>query len=921
MGRNSAAYYADTLGVHVGHHDAAALELLDGKLLSPSCARDSSLRNGTVSEHYYCDHIPEKSDLVFPDVDGEKFVSDDGDWKGREKMANSGLYDSDFEDDVRSMYNANDVDSDSGSLLDVDSPADGYFEPRSHPQETFVQNPTTAEQAAKAIEAAQEHSPAPDAPAGRAPSSSPPTSRSPVWAADGQAPLLDAGPAPPDYAAATAGRRALPPTRDGLPVENNQEAATNYGTVPPLPQPARSPPPQQQFPRPHHYPHPYQHPQAPQHPHAQQTDDNEQQGQQDFQWPFGNRGNPFAAPNWPWGPQGGPFGIPGVFNRDHPLVRQGLFGSQGPQGFWGADRGEQIMQSMRDGAPPPPMHPPTADSGLRGGGGEHEGEEQADEETSLLSRRNRSWSRRERSESRSRRRDIGRGRRSWWKKMARRCCKPMCLVNVALVAGILILIVLLSQASGSGGENGDGSPPTKNPDAPVTNPPDQGDDNDGDGMPNTGAPTLAHPRTAQCPYSVFSEPLRVDFANPANFSFLEMIETRDNAAFGTGRIGGTLQILPAPTDQDVDVRVWVSVAMTPGWQVKGVVYVQHDGDKEGVEVLFPRVEKVGSTGSGRPCMDFAVAILVRKGVELGNWETSTANLNVIVESGLFDARAASGRSPRSEEDGLQITNATSIFATHGCIKTAYWNSRETRVETLSGSIRGTYALRDVLALKSQSGSIHVNVDPKEADEDAPRPAELIVESRSGSVRTDIPADADNIPNRDYKTRVETRSSSIRGTYLMGSSAVFTSESGSKDIDIIPCLCSDTDGVATPSATLRTEARSGSTKVTLLSPSKPSSSSSWYGSGKEPLIDHLSSTHHSASGSLSLVYPDEWTGTIDGESSSGSIKIAGKDVKIVADVDTGPIAKIRHVVARKGLGESKLGFRTGSGSVRVLVGEV
>ena len=115
-------------------------------------------------------------------------------------MSNSGVY----EDEIESLPD-NESQSDNESLY-IDSPSDGYFAPRYHPQETFVENSSIwAESDDKAREAAQERSR--EVETSTASRTSPRASlRSPVWATE-STPLLDAGPAPPDYAAATAGRR------------------------------------------------------------------------------------------------------------------------------------------------------------------------------------------------------------------------------------------------------------------------------------------------------------------------------------------------------------------------------------------------------------------------------------------------------------------------------------------------------------------------------------------------------------------------------------------------------------------------------------------------------------------------------------------------------------------------------------------
>ena len=126
---------------------------------------------------------------------------------------NTAIYDSDLDLDEDKNYA-----SDSEESL-LNSPADGYFSPRNHPQETFIPNPAVGQQdsseaEAKAEEAAAERSreqlQTTRSSASSAPRAAPHSSAEQRhrWPAAGErTPLLDAGPAPPDYAAATAGRR------------------------------------------------------------------------------------------------------------------------------------------------------------------------------------------------------------------------------------------------------------------------------------------------------------------------------------------------------------------------------------------------------------------------------------------------------------------------------------------------------------------------------------------------------------------------------------------------------------------------------------------------------------------------------------------------------------------------------------------
>ena len=738
-------------------------------------------------------------------------------------MSNTALYESDSENDIATPYNAGgELDSDDESLVDVDSPADGYFEHRGHPQETFVENPALRASEDKAREAAEERQSSSVA-GGLLPEHSTP-SRAPVWT-DETAPLLDAGPPPPDYAAAIADRRV--PQLQSQGQAQGPIRGGNYGSISSaLP------------------------PQAPGHPSAASEPQREQPG------------------------------VPASFGNDHPLVRNGLFGEQGVLG----SRNEP--QSMRD--TPAQQQTSVAAVDQRTA---RDAEGDTDEESGLISRQPHKQSKKQ------------------WRRWRWYCCRPKSWLNWFLVFAVILAVILISRAN----MNADGSGNGKQK-LPVHSP-----------IKNPKVPIPDHPHSRQCAFDSYSERLSFDFSSPGNFSFMELIDIADYTHLlpNGATLSGTLKISPAPAKQDVDIRVWVSIAATRPWSVTAVRYVK-DGD--GLELKFPEVEQRaqhGLQGYESACLDIAVLVQVREGVTVQNWDISTANMDVVVESSLFasdnDDRMWTPPEQQAMEDGLIVRNETSFWAMKGSVSAAYWSSRRIRVSTLSGRITGTYALRDSLELESKSGAIKVGVEPKQEDKDHPAPADFSVKTLSGSVDVDFPSsDEDVVPEREYRTRVESQSSRISGRYLLGVTGTFTSYSGRLDLCILPYSSSRFN------STLHTSTFSGRTSINLLEAinAVPISKDVNYESPDphylgEWNVGSIHSTHKSLSGAINLVYPSSWVGMIDGRSISGHIKVKGKDVEIIKDV-RGP--GTRRVVAKKGVGDSKLVFKTTSGSVDVLVGE-
>ena len=767
-------------------------------------------------------------------------------------MANTAAFEDSDVDERRSNY-----DSDDESLIDVDSPVDGYFEQRDHPQATFVQNPSR-ESEEKAQEAARDRQASRSVPAtvGSQPAAA---SRQSVDF-DESAPLLDAGPAPPDYYQATAGRRDLP-----RPYSQGHVRDTSYGSI-------ASPPPSR--------------------------------GQDQTQQNVGER----------------PVRDPVPFSSDHPLVRNGLFGEQGV-----LNSRSQEPQSMRDPVQTSQpeatqnnaaMNAPPANNAVN-----ERPEGQRDEESGsepLPSYRH--------DHQHHHHHDFKKERRGW-RRYFYCCCIPRlgCL-NILLIFGIITMFVLLTSAPHS--DSNGGEPHSRLP------------------VGDINVPIPDHPNTRQCNFDSGGSSMykSFDFHDPGNFSFLEMMEAYGTPSSASGtKLSGTIRISPFSSslneadDDKVAIRLWVHAASTQSWIINDLRYSK---DEDGFELGFPDVRSRDGVDSDiqgyeRACLDFAVLIQVRRDVEIQNWDITTANLNVEVEKGIFDEDDPWSELVGEEDevettiqeeqrDGLSITNESTLYAARGSISVAYWSSRRTRVSTHSGSIEGTYALRDSLEVESKSGSIDIGVEPKKAASEDPSdaPADLTVTSKSGSVNVEFPARHDEyqaaVPERQYRTRIETHSSSVSGRYLLGVSTSITTHSGTIDAYVLLLSANLWN------SSLHTTTKSATTSLTLLE--AISAVPFAIGAGSvDPEPPHLSrwnmgsisSVHKSNSGTLDLKYPSHWAGFIEGRTNSGSIDVRGEDVEIIKDVH-GP--GFHRLAARKGVGGSFLSFRTTSGSVDILVGE-
>lgn len=222
------------------------------------------------------------------------------------------------------------------------------------------------------------------------------------------------------------------------------------------------------------------------------------------------------------------------------------------------------------------------------------------------------------------------------------------------------------------------------------------------------------------------------------------------------------------------------------------------------------------------------------------------------------------------------------------------NPRETNIHLTSGSVSGSYPLYDVLDISTISGSIDIDVEPKDADEDNVQPAILRLSSKSGSIRA--LTSTVSVPARDYQTTLRSLNGGIDATLLHGSYTSLRSLNGRINADLYPY------GHNNSRTDISTHCKSGSTDITVHSslshPADP--------------IKKLYSEHHGLSGSVSLWYPAQWQGTIQGSTSSGSIDLEWDGIKVIRDEKKGWVK--RTVEAVRGEGEGQMRFSSLSGSL-------
>lgn len=346
-----------------------------------------------------------------------------------------------------------------------------------------------------------------------------------------------------------------------------------------------------------------------------------------------------------------------------------------------------------------------------------------------------------------------------------------------------------------------------------------------------------------------------------------------------------------------------SYATTRPWQVSGIAFVKSD---DGLLLETPVMDRqrqegvLAAVAELKTCLDLYVHIEVRPGLVLRNWAISAGNLDIIADAGLFD--------PVSHDDAsspLRVHNSSSFNAVRGDLHVEYWSSRSTHIDLTSGSLQGTFALRDQLFMRLRSGSIDVDVVPKKADPKAPAPAEFRATSTSGSVKVEFPM-AEEIPSRQYRTQAESSSGMVSGSYLLGEETSLQTISGMIQAALRPHYNASTKSMLTA------QSRSGAVRLDI----RDASDARGGGDGGVVERPWKGSTHSvtTVSGAVSLQYKD-WSGVFEGQTISGSFSVKGKNLRIIEGDENSPLWK--HVVAIKGIDGGRAVVKTHTGFIEML----
>ena len=260
---------------------------------------------------------------------------------------------------------------------------------------------------------------------------------------------------------------------------------------------------------------------------------------------------------------------------------------------------------------------------------------------------------------------------------------------------------------------------------------------------------------------------------------------------------------PATEPLDVAIRVNLDMYFSDQAMIMGTRFKADDDSVS----LYTRSDIALDPDSSKSshCMYLSITVWISPNTSLKHISIQTQFLSVTFHDGLsFDT------------DLLEVQalfNTISFPPTHSIHPTI--NSREIILGTTSGSITGSFPLYDLLRINTHSGTISIDVVPKNASATSPKPAVLDIHSGSGSISISTPlltASSPHIlttiPDRDYQSSISADYGSLSLTLIHGTGTTLTTISGSISATLHPVTISSRSDISTDSG-------SGTTRLSVL----------------------------------------------------------------------------------------------------------
>ncbi|KAI4227666.1 MAG: hypothetical protein L6R36_002218 [Xanthoria steineri] len=297
------------------------------------------------------------------------------------------------------------------------------------------------------------------------------------------------------------------------------------------------------------------------------------------------------------------------------------------------------------------------------------------------------------------------------------------------------------------------------------------------------------------------------------------------------------------------------------------------------------------TSSSEPNVSAKVTVWISRGLDLSSFRIDTDSLDVIFHENV--------PIPKHTPISISAPFSAVTLTAHKLKSQCSIDARQTILTTQSGSVNGDFTLRDALRIHTLSGSININLSLlNSSNNTTTTPATLDLQSQSGSIKvaTTTILTPSKIPDRDYHSTLRTQSGSIRTTLVHGTSTTLHSSSSSIHAFLYP------HGAAASRSDLITNNLSGSTDITV----HPSLS-------HPPTLRNFHASHTGISGSIRILYPAQWEGTVQGSTVSGSIRYAWPGLQVV---ESGGGWGRKTFKGVKGVGDGVVAFRAVSGSVEL-----
>ncbi|RYP54155.1 hypothetical protein DL769_010395 [Monosporascus sp. CRB-8-3] len=540
-----------------------------------------------------------------------------------------------------------------------------------------------------------------------------------------------------------------------------------------------------------------------------------------------------------------------------------------------------------------------------------------------------------------------------WRRRIRRRLPTWLNWNIMLLSALLLIISagFLANAFRVIGR-GDESPTT--PEHPIEKPPQE---------PVTGnlnEPAWAPFDPTMCQNAYFryrDHTLPLVFDEERNVVFVE-----DTVEYGPGytvHVAGHVEVRQA--DEGGGTGILLEIASNDEDLPINVV---SNEEYQSMRVEVP--QSFDSKRTRRPCVEMRATIFVPGGGEINDFTMGVTHLDIVLLDNL--SLHVAGASQMSSVVG-DITSASSYappyknnaawakkdFAFVPAKESYQLDSRAIEVSTTSGNIDGNWPLFDWLGLHTKSGDIQVSITPKQVLKSDPKPAVLSLSTISGTIQAAEPIhDEGQVPLRDYRVETKSTSGDLFGALAFGAGAQLKSLSGNITFDLLPVI-SSAKWTSEQPPQLETITTSGTTAVQIREPL-------WFGDdaksapgklGREDLpfipisnddiyaimpptsrtrpgsvhstavtsawaFDRFQSSHRSTSGHVGLRYPQSWEGDLFADSMTGTLRVKGKDVRIVRSSNGWP----RSLQARKGRGgnASTAQVHSMSGGLDAIIGD-